>query len=539
MKIKLLLISVLLSISFYTNAQIFYQFDLNPNGDSKPFNFLVCNNLLFFAACDTNFRPPKLWVSDGTVGGTHKIGSAALPAIGYEFPMAALNNECFFTATTGDAGTELWKSDGTAAGTVIVKDINPGSGSGLVNTYLTACNGNVYFFAYDGTNNGLWKSDGTEAGTQLVKIVGAYPYLTAYNNEIYFSGSNDTQVGSELWKSDGTTGGTAMLKEINPGSGSSCPNYFTVYNGKLYFSAMDNINKYQLWVTDGTVSGTEMVANITQSNPGSYGAEPSALAVCNNLLYFQANDHVNGIQPWCSDGTAGGTHILKSINSPGGCNPYDFIACNNKVYFICDDNVHGEEVWVSDGTSGGTQLLSDIASGPYTSSHPAYLTVYNNKVYFRANDESTGDELWVTDGTNTGTHILQPSYINIGSDLTYGSSFMVYDNRLYFCSDYGPVGIELYAFSDMPSSVFDLKDYADNIKLYPNPANDLINLETIQCATSDSYFIEITTIQGQLIKSMELKDINTSIDISGLQSGVYIVKVETEKEITVKKFVKE
>ena len=70
---------------------------------------------------------------------------------------------------------------------------------------------------------------------KIIKIVGAYPYLTAYNNEIYFSGSNDTQVGSELWKSDGTTGGTAMLKEINPGSGSSCPNYFTVYNGKLYF----------------------------------------------------------------------------------------------------------------------------------------------------------------------------------------------------------------------------------------------------------------------------------------------------------------
>ena len=43
--------------------------------------------------------------------------------------MTAVGDTLFFTADDGVNGNELWKSDGTEAGTVLVKDINPGSGS--------------------------------------------------------------------------------------------------------------------------------------------------------------------------------------------------------------------------------------------------------------------------------------------------------------------------------------------------------------------------------------------------------------------------
>jgi ELWxxDGT repeat protein len=80
-----------------------------------------------------------------------------------------VNCTLFFMAEDGVHGYELWKSDGTAAGTVLVKDIAPGDKDGDP-TQLTVVNGTLYFQAGDGARHKqLWKSDGTEAGTVPVK----------------------------------------------------------------------------------------------------------------------------------------------------------------------------------------------------------------------------------------------------------------------------------------------------------------------------------------------------------------------------------
>ena len=135
-----------------------------------------------------------------------------------------VNGTTFFSASTITSGYELWKSDGTLSGTVLVKDINAGS----LNAYpldLTNVNGTLFFSAAGANGSELWKSDGTSAGTVLVKDIragsssGLPPLLRVLvnvNGTLFFT-ADDGVTGYELWKSDGTAAGTVLVKDIRAG----------------------------------------------------------------------------------------------------------------------------------------------------------------------------------------------------------------------------------------------------------------------------------------------------------------------------------
>src|SRR6266545_6622960 len=149
----------------------------------------------------------------------------------------------FSAVSDGVNDFELWKTDGTEAGTVRVKDINLGPG-GSDPFGFTVFNNALYFAANDGTSgHELWKTDGTEAGTVRVKDInpgagGSAHFssfgLTVFNNALYFL-ANDGTSGMEFWKTDGTEAGTVRVKDINLGPGDSDPFGFTVFNNALYF----------------------------------------------------------------------------------------------------------------------------------------------------------------------------------------------------------------------------------------------------------------------------------------------------------------
>src|SRR5258705_3276228 len=85
----------------------------------------------------------------------------------YDPQILGVNGIAFFNAYSSATGVELWKTDGSSAGTTLVKDITKGIYGSSVKE-LTNVNGVLYFVADNGYGNyGLWKTDGSESGTIL------------------------------------------------------------------------------------------------------------------------------------------------------------------------------------------------------------------------------------------------------------------------------------------------------------------------------------------------------------------------------------
>lgn len=335
-----------------------------------------------------------------------------------------VNGVGFFREYDDAHGYELWKTDGTAAGTLLVKDIRPGA-SGASPDYLTNVGGTLYFSANDGTNGiELWKSDGTEAGTVRIKDALPWPTrptnLTNVNGTLFFCGFDNTG-GYELWSSDGTAAGTVRVKDIRPGAagGLQIPGFspqFTNVGGTLYFRANDGTSGFELWKSDGTQAGTVRVKDIYAGSFGSLnfdqGSQPYFTNV-NGTLFFRANDSASGIELWKSDGSAEGTVRVKDIR-PGIASSLffqqnvkpSFVDVDGTLFFSANDGLGGVELWKSDGTEVGTVRVRDIYSGS-TGSFPTSLVNLAGALYFTAGDSSSGGELWKSDGTAAGTLLVK------------------------------------------------------------------------------------------------------------------------------------
>ena len=306
-----------------------------------------------------------------------------------------VGEQLFFSAT-GVEGAELWKTDGTAAGTKLVKDIFPGpNGSSPYGLNAVGCT--LFFFAYDGIHGTeLWKSDGTEAGTTLVKdidprtVPGAAGDKPFRFGEVVLFDASDGVNGPRLWRSDGSAEGTVLVHDSSGGLGPFDPYGFLEMDGYVYFFARGPQRPWRLWRTDGTGAGT---AAITDQAPG-WDDYPHDLVAMKGTLYFSASDGVSGEELWTSDGTAAGTHRLVDIN-PGAAHgmPIFLTPVDGLLYFGADDGVHGHELWQSDGTAAGTSLLSDVTPGPGESAIGRPIASAG-RLYFSAFEPTVGQELW-------------------------------------------------------------------------------------------------------------------------------------------------
>jgi trimeric autotransporter adhesin len=387
--------------------------DINPGAaGSELQEFINVNGVLYFRAND-GVHGTELWKSDGTTLGTLMVKDINPgPDGGILSTLFTSNGSVYFQANDGTHGTELWKSDGTEAGTILLKDIYPGVGtsgfnagnpySGNPNNFASA-DGVVYFAASGGNEtHEIWKTDGTVAGTTMIKDIYSGIQGYALTNFITMSGNLYFTVyggasGNELWKSDGTSAGTILLKAM---SGDNFTNHAAVMNSALYFLEGEG-----LWKSDGTVAGTVLL----KEKGGSFAFSPELLKPINGVLYFTGNDDAHGLELWKSDGTAAGTVLLKDIYSGSTSSDINaFTKVGNKLMFSANDGIHGNEIWVSDGTDAGTKLVQDIEPGIESSMEAQFYELktniieVNGKVFASAATLAVGNEIWIANAPAEG-----------------------------------------------------------------------------------------------------------------------------------------
>jgi ELWxxDGT repeat protein len=382
---------------------------------SDPRDFTEFDGRTYFnAGVSGNGLNRRVYSTDGTPAGTQLFFSVPLNYnAGYELTRAG--ELLYFRAETPANGAELFATDGTVAGTRLVKDIVPGA-SGSNPTGLVAFGDRLVFKTSPPAGNPrLMVTDGTAAGTiDLAEVTNSAAFLplAVLDGFLLFEG-NDPVNGAELWRTDGTVAGTTLIKDIRPGtsdSGLARPAvYFNGIAQRCFFAANDGTNGEELWVSDGTAAGTFLFADMV---PGPGGARPYGFTVAARVLFFLTGggggsggalyytdgfvvrqvfanptftvdfagpmlglddmllfagmNPTTGIELWRSDGSPTGTIMIKDIR-PGtgnGTRAQRMFRIGSRVYFVADDPAYGLEVWRTDGTASGTQLVVDAEPGP-------------------------------------------------------------------------------------------------------------------------------------------------------------------------------
>jgi ELWxxDGT repeat protein len=251
-----------------------------------------------------------------------------------------------------------------------------------------------------------------------------------------------------------------LVADIKVGQGSSSPNDFTVYDGKLYFEAETVTNGRELFVYNGTSDRVELVRDFVT---GTASSHPSDFTVYNNKLYFNASNWQGNKQLLTYDSKTGDIEAVAALSEAGGIFPRGLTIYNNKLYFRAYSPSSGEELYVYDAHTGDANLVADIHSG-IDSSYPKFLTVYNGKLYFNAiADAETGAELYVYDeSTDTVELVAEFDTSPFGDGRPYG--FAVYNNKLYFSAEDEELGDELFVYDDVSKTAVMVEDLAEGFE---------------------------------------------------------------------------
>lgn len=448
------------------------------NGDWG--NGIILNNMLLFQVGDYDPNPGNLMRVTGT-GSAQSVKqiAAASPDI---FFLDATDEYAYFVADDGIHGHELWRTDGTSNGTVMVRDIAVGATSstasplqGISSSYENwLLIGNIlYFSAYDPQGNvELWRSDGTETGTVRLTDIGAnvtegsYPsMLTAGTNYLFFV--THLVSGIEVWRTDGTEAGTVMaLDDLDdPASGF----YYTdpvVDMGPVAGKMIVSLHRYfqdefdafrtanELWAIAEASGMQEMLYRFPDTEAEN-SLRVGQFGLLGDKLFFAANTDWFADVPlphagiWVTDGTGAGTSRLHPHN-----NIQHLTVFNDSLVYA--DN----GLWISDGSADGEQKLTDIIAGlPGYDRDEESFSVLGSHLYFIgttiAEDYSTNYALWVTDGTAGGTNAV--GQLPLG--LQYPTDNMVAGlSKLYFVWGSPDFGTELWISDGSTAGTYMLKD---------------------------------------------------------------------------------
>jgi trimeric autotransporter adhesin len=455
--------------------------DLVPGSDptlsSTPREFTTIAGTTYFLATDgSNGR--ELWRTNGTTAGTALVKDI-YPGSGSAFNDSAINpaglmnvNGTLFFASSNT----LLKSDGTATGTVAIRTFVSNQSS--LKLYQLTAVGNLLFFGTDdgNGNHGLWRSDGTAAGTFQIK---AGALFTSFGNIVDVGGLALFAYAGGLWRSNGSAAGTSLVKDVSPAA-------MVNANGILFFTVYDTGAGRGLWKSDGTTIGTVQVSDLYPQ---------LGLANVNGTIFF------DGGGLWKTDGTPAGTvqvsatpQYISDLTSVGG------------TLFFVSLGSQGYELWKSDGTSVGTMRVKDLRPD-WTGDYFYRLTNVNGVLFFVL-DQRAGNgfvfELWRSDGTEAGTMRVLQTVPNAIAPRELANV----NGTLLFAGDNVANGLELWKSDGTAGGTMMIKDIG--VSLWQTYESSMIGLDNQLFFThSDVNGGELWISDGTDAGTHLLKDINS------------------------------
>ena len=511
--------------------------DINPTMNPFFTDLKKVGHQVFFFASDSAYNN-TFWASDGTAEGTREVKeinpgpNADWWSLQHDISTSiiGMRDTAYFFAYRDDIGYELWKSAGHDSNTVLVKDINPGPGSALPTLNESVVIHpivfqNLFFFVAYRPDIGyeVWRSNGTEAGTFPVSNIpgnnpSLYPtYLQVVGNRLFFA--TDTWGTTEpggFYASDGTPAGTFQFSNLIPSHLMPMKSLFFPQVGEwIYFSARETGNgNNELFRVKEDLSVVELVYDFNQDNEG----DPTQFSYVSGGFLFQVR---NG-------STGGADHLALLCNGTVNINeplllesgiPIEgdnWIAWNNRVLIQTQD----DSIYVSDGTQTGTRSLglAGNINGLSAQGMSTYSLPYGENIIFIFDDDDF-TYLMISNGTEEGTFpLLDPQRWYPRSNMALKGDTLFIE----LIDDSNPdLGIELYTLnlSDLPSHLFKNDEKGLSHIIYPNPSKGQVSIE----GASIGSLVEVRSLEGLLIESFRLDAEKTIRFNSGIAHGHYLL----------------
>ena len=551
-----------------------------PTGSNDPDKYLLISTGTYLLLdVKTTAEGNELWRSDGTGTNTFLLKDL-IPGNASSDPrnFFRFNNIILFSSTSAD-GThgEVWRTDGTPGGTILLKGNITAAFFGLIpfSAFFHVFNNRAYFLINDGVNAaGIWVTDGvdaTAAHTSFLKDVGgtsdinATLLIDAFNlpgkfifpvTDVDFMSGAVTR--SELWECDGSTAaGTKLFKSFPNNTNNKFPFIFVnigfnisnqtisypLYNGNFFFAANSTAEGYELWLTNGDASAatTHIVKDI---NAGTGDAINTFSYFYSNAgLYFAADNGAIGNELWKSDGTTGGTTLVKDINptttpvDKRNADPnLDFIV-NGRIMFTATDgdNATNTDLFVVDGIFNPLPVkLLDFTVMPTSNdailrwSTAQEINTKNFTVQY-----STDARAWENLATigAAGNSSVKNTYSFNHAGIINSGKAIVYYRLITIDND----GKKEY------SNIINLKLKGTNkfnVQLFANPVRD--NVKILLEGVTGNVELSITDLSGKTMYKNQIQNQNGLLTIPvNLGTGVYILVAKTNKEKKAVKFIKE
>ncbi len=353
--------------------------DLLPNGSGAAYWSLIGHlpgQREVLVALDDGIHGFELWRTDGTAAGTTLFYEFAPGPAGTFFRGGTvLTDHTWFVLDVG-AGEELWRTDGTVTGTTRVRTAGA-LGVASISRPLAHLDGRFLF----NTDNALWSTDGTHAGTvnlgcppaYRVDPAGAFLLVHATPDDIWLTDGNQATLlrqNADVRFADGRV----LLNERIVSGGSTAANRFTILSDPSQPSVVINSTVVialslpsTVLLLDVSFAGSSLMAWDGTGPPQVLRTFPFLAPLARRIgdrWVFSAFDLTLGEEPCFTDGTVQGTQILDLYPGPAGSQPDIVGELDGKLLFWALTPGAGGEPWVTDGTIAGTTLFGETVAGP-------------------------------------------------------------------------------------------------------------------------------------------------------------------------------